>query len=79
MLSFFFFVVAFVTETSIKYEAAPGHTPVLHEASDSSGGIYLKSPQMSLQIPDPSICLMAVLLKRTQTENSLLSLKIMPK
>lgn len=70
-------MVVFVTETSIKYKAAPGHVPVLHEALGSSNGIYLKSPQMSLQILDPSICLMTALLKRTQTENSLLSLKIM--
>lgn len=68
-----------MTETSIKYKAAPGHIAVLHEALDSSGGIYLKSPQMSLQILDASICLITVLLKRTQTENSLLSLKRMVK
>lgn len=74
-----FFMVVFVTETSIKHKAAPGHIAVLHEALDSSGGIYLKSPQMSLQILDASICLITVLLKRTQTENSLLSLKRMVK
>lgn len=66
-----------MTEPSIKYKAAPGHTLVLHEALGSSSGIYLKSPQISLQVLDPSICLMTVLLKRTQTKNSLLSLKIM--
>lgn len=66
-----------MTETPIKYTAAPGNIPVLHEALASSSGICLESPQMSLQFLDSSICLMTVLLKRAQTENGLLSLKIM--
>ena len=66
-------------ETSVKYKAASGHIPVLHEALDSSSGIYFKSLQMSLQILDPAICLMTVLLKRTWIENSLLLLKIVLK
>lgn len=72
-------MVVFVTETSIKYKAASGHIPVLHEALDSSNGIYFKSLQMPLQILDPPICLMTVLLKRTWMENSLPLLKIMLK
>lgn len=61
----FFFMVMFVTQTSIKYKAASGHIPVLHEPLNSSNGIHFKSLQMPLQILDPSICLMTVLLNRT--------------
>lgn len=71
--------MVFVTETSIKYNAASGHIPVSHKPSNSSGGIYFKSVQMPLPILDPSICLMTTLLKRTYMGNSLLLLKIMLK
>lgn len=49
-------------ETPIKYKAASGHIPVFHEALDSSTSTYFKSLQMPLQILDPPICLMTVLL-----------------